>query len=57
MSMFILSFIGTMPIGNLIGGAASQRFGAPVTLSAGGLAIVLYVSVMAIANDRLRKLH
>jgi predicted MFS family arabinose efflux permease len=27
MSMFILSFMGTMPIGNLIAGSASHRFG------------------------------
>jgi MFS family permease len=57
MSMFILSFIGTMPIGNLLGGAASQRFGVRVTLAAGGLAIILYITTMAISNERLRKLH
>jgi MFS family permease len=57
MSMFILSFLGTMPIGNLIGGVLSQRFGAPATLTAGGLVIILYVMGMAIANKRLRNLH
>jgi len=56
MSMLMFSFIGTMPIGNLIGGALSQRFGAPFTLAAGGLAIMLYATTTAIANDRLRKL-
>jgi hypothetical protein len=30
--MFILSFMGTMPFGNLLAGAASHRFGAPHTL-------------------------
>ncbi len=35
MSMFILSFIGTMPIGNLIAGVVSARFGAPVDLGGG----------------------
>ena len=29
MSLFMLSFIGAMPIGNFIAGAASHRFGAP----------------------------
>ncbi len=57
MSMFILSFIGTMPIGNLIGGVLSQRFGAPATLTAGGLGIILYLTAMAIGNKRLRNLH
>ena len=40
MSMFILSFIGTMPFGNLIAGVASHRFGAPHTLAAGGCVVV-----------------
>ena len=57
MSMFILTFIGTMPIGNLIGGAVSQRFGAPLALSAGGAAIVVYVTLVALSNPRLRELH
>lgn len=57
MSMFILSFVGTMPIGNLIAGVISHRFGAPVTLAAGGLAIILYVTIVAISNERLRELY
>lgn len=57
MSMFILSFVGTMPIGNLIAGVVSHRFGAPVTLAAGGLAIILYVTIVAISNERLRELY
>lgn len=57
MSMFILSFLGTMPIGNLFGGILSQRFGAPATLMAGGLVIILYATAMAIGNKRLRNLH
>lgn len=57
MSMFIVSFIGTMPIGNLIGGALSQRFGAPATLTGAGVVIILFVTGMAIGNKRLRNLH
>lgn len=57
MSMFILSFIGTMPIGSLLGGAVSHRFGAPAALAGGGLAIVIYVSTVAILNERLRGLR
>lgn len=57
MSMFILSFVGTMPIGNLIAGVVSHRFGAPVALAVGGLAIILYVTIVAISNERLRELY
>lgn len=57
MSMFILSFIGAMPIGNLLAGTFAQRFGAPRTLATGGLIIVLFAAVVAIRNKRLRDLY
>ncbi|HEX4900193.1 MAG TPA: MFS transporter, partial [Pyrinomonadaceae bacterium] len=57
MSMFILSFVGAMPIGNLLAGVVSHRFGAPAAITAGGLAIVIYISVMTLTNKRLRDLH
>lgn len=56
MSMFMLSFIGTMPIGNLIAGAVSQRFGVQRTLAAGGLVIAVFVSLVALRSPRLREL-
>jgi MFS family permease len=57
MSMFILSFMGTMPIGNIIAGSASHRFGVPHTLAAGGLVIALFAITMMISNQRLRELY
>lgn len=57
MSMFILSFIGTMPIGNLLAGVVAERYGAPLTLAGGGVCIVLYVALVAVRNRRLRELH
>jgi MFS family permease len=57
MSMFILSFIGTMPIGNLIAGASSRRFGVPHTLATGGLIIALFTIIVALTNRRIRELH
>jgi predicted MFS family arabinose efflux permease len=57
MSMFILSFIGTMPIGNLIAGIAAERFGAPHTLAAGGVIIALFTAVVTLRYKRLRLLH
>src|SRR5947208_11238252 len=56
MSMFMLSFIGAMPIGNLIAGAASHRFGVQRTLAVGGAIIALFVATVAIRSPRLREL-
>jgi MFS family permease len=56
MSMFMLSFIGAMPIGNLIAGAASHRFGAPHTLAAGGIIITIFVAIVTWRSPRLRAL-
>lgn len=56
MSMFMLSFIGAMPIGNLIAGAASHRFGVQRTLAAGGVIIAVFVVIVAVFSPRLREL-
>jgi predicted MFS family arabinose efflux permease len=56
MSMFMLSFIGAMPIGNLIAGAASHRFGVPHTLAAGGIIIALFVTTVTLRSPQLREL-
>jgi len=57
MSMFILSFMGTMPIGNIIAGSASGRFGAPHTLAVGGIIVTIFVAGVTISNKRLRELY
>jgi predicted MFS family arabinose efflux permease len=57
LSMFMLSFIGTMPIGNLIAGATSERFGASHTLASGGLIIALFIAVLTLRYKSLRELH
>ena len=56
MSMFMLSFIGAMPIGNLIAGAASHRFGVQHTLATGGLVIAVFVVVVTVRNPKLREI-
>ena len=56
MSMFMLSFIGAMPIGNLIAGAASHRFGVPRTLAVGGVIIAIFVTVVTWRSPKLRDL-
>ncbi len=56
MSMFMLSFVGAMPIGNLIAGSASQRFGVPHTLATGGAIIAIFVATLAARSPQLREL-
>lgn len=57
MSMFMLSFIGVFPIGNIVAGAASRQFGPQYTLATGGLIIVIIATLVSIFNRRLRDLH
>lgn len=57
MSMFVLSFIGAMPIGSLIAGTASVHFGAPRTLAVGGMIIAIFISIVTLHNKGLRELH
>ena len=57
MSMFLLSFVGTMPIGNIIAGAASNEFGPQYTLAVGGLVVTLVATGVTIFNKRLRALY
>lgn len=57
MSMFILSFLGTMPIGNIIAGALSNSFGPQSTLAVGGIVITVFAAGVTFFNRRLRELH
>ena len=57
MSMFMLSFIGALPIGSILAGTASKQFGPQRTLATGGLIIVIIATGVMIFNRRLRDLH
>jgi predicted MFS family arabinose efflux permease len=57
MSMFILSFLGTMPIGNILAGTASNHFGPQHTLAVGGFVVTVVAVGVSIFNQRLRELH
>lgn len=57
MSMFILSFMGTMPIGNIIAGAVSNYFGPQITLAVGGIVVTVFAAGVTFFNQRLRELH
>jgi predicted MFS family arabinose efflux permease len=55
MSMWLLTFIGTMPVGGFLSGAAADRFGPRPTLAACGLVIVLVGLAAGLSNPRLRE--
>ncbi|HEX8069346.1 MAG TPA: MFS transporter [Pyrinomonadaceae bacterium] len=63
MSMFILSFIGAMPLGNFLAGTGASHLayrgllGAQTTLAIGGVLIALIVGYIGLRNPRLRALH
>ena len=57
MSLFLLSFMGTLPIGNIVAGTASNHFGPQPTLATGGFIVALVATCVAIFNRRLRELH
>jgi MFS family permease len=57
MSMFLLSFMGTMPIGNIVAGTASNHFGPQRTLAVGGFVVTLVATSVLIFNRRLRELY
>lgn len=56
MSMWIFTFIGTMPLGSFIAGATAERYGAPLTLAVGGLVIAAFVALIGLPNKRLREI-
>ncbi|MDT7690560.1 MAG: hypothetical protein QOE46_3319 [Acidobacteriota bacterium] len=56
MSMWILTFVGTMPVGSFLSGAAADRFGPRPTLAACGLVILLFGLTVGLRNPRLREI-
>ena len=56
MSMWVLTFIGTMPVSSFLSGASADHYGPRPTLAACGLVIVLFVLTVALRNPRLREI-
>jgi predicted MFS family arabinose efflux permease len=56
MSMWLLTFIGTMPFGSFLSGAAADRFGPRPTLAACGLVVLLFALTVASRSPRLREI-
>jgi len=56
MSIWMLTFIGAMPFGNIISGHAAETLGAPTTLAAGGLVVAVFITFIMIFAERLRSI-
>jgi MFS family permease len=57
MSLYILTSLGVVPIGNLLAGLVAQEFGPTVALAGGGLLTLLAVGAVAFAFPALRGLR
>lgn len=56
MSMWLLTIIGTMPVGSFLSGAAADRFGPRPTLAACGIVVLLFGLIAGLRNPRLREM-
>jgi MFS family permease len=48
LSIYNLSFVGAMPLGNLLGGWLAQHYGAPTAITVLGTAMLVLISVIAL---------
>jgi MFS family permease len=56
MSMWLLTFIGTMPFGSFLSGTSADRFGPRPTLAVCGLVMLLFAIAVGALNPRLREI-
>jgi MFS family permease len=56
MSMWLLTFIGTLPVGSFLSGAAADRFGPRPVLTVCGLVLLLFGLTVGLRNPRLREI-
>ena len=57
LSLYLLTSIGLIPIGNLVAGAIAERLGVEVVLAAGGLITVAVVALVAFAEPEVARLR
>jgi hypothetical protein len=57
LSLYLLTSIGLIPIGNLVAGQIAERFGVEVVLAAGGLITVAVVGLVAFAQPKVARLR
>jgi MFS family permease len=55
MSLFTLTFMGGMPIGSLLAGAAAARFGEPITVQISALVLLLFATAIWWRVPKLRR--
>lgn len=56
MSVFMFTFAGIMPFGNLLAGVLSQAWGASLTVLLGGVACVVFFAAMNLFYPEIRKI-
>jgi MFS family permease len=56
MSMWILTFIGTTPVGGFLSGAAADRFGPRPALAACGLVVLVFGLTLGLSSPRVREM-
>ncbi len=57
MSVFMLTFAGVMPFGNLLAGALSQAYGAPFTVLVSGIICSLFFLIINIRYPQIRNIQ
>jgi hypothetical protein len=56
-SLYVLTSIGLLPVGNLVAGAVAERAGVPLVLAVGGALTLAIALLAAIARPELRRLR
>lgn len=56
-SLYVLTSIGLLPVGNLVAGAVAERTGVPVVLAAGGALTLLLCVLVAVLRPELGRLR
>jgi MFS family permease len=56
MSLFMMSFLGTLPFGNLVAGSLASKIGAPMTIVIGGVCCIVAALIFSQQLPRLRRL-
>ena len=54
-SLYVMAFMGTAPIGSLIAGTLASKFGAPFTVLSGGIICLMGAIAFAVYLPELRK--
>jgi MFS family permease len=57
LSIYVLTSLGVIPLGNLIAGAVAERFGAPLALAGGGTATLVILAIVAVSFPVLWRLR